>query len=103
MTRKKQLNDLVCYSHLRWEFVYQRPQHLMSRFARDRRVFFIEEHECGDIRAPKMKTRVSDGVRVVTPLSPRDVGERRATSAASQLVEQFFADQKIGDHLAWFY
>ncbi|HEX3129087.1 MAG TPA: hypothetical protein VH394_17270, partial [Thermoanaerobaculia bacterium] len=35
--------DLVCLSHLRWDFVYQRPQHLMSRFARDRRVFFFEE------------------------------------------------------------
>jgi UDP-galactopyranose mutase len=24
---------LVCFSHLRWNFVFQRPQHLMSRFA----------------------------------------------------------------------
>src|SRR5829696_5269410 len=35
--------DLVCLSHLRWDFVYQRPQHLLSRFARERRVFFVEE------------------------------------------------------------
>ena len=35
--------DLICLSHLRWNFVFQRPQHLMSRFARDRRVFFVEE------------------------------------------------------------
>jgi len=35
--------DLICLSHLRWNFVYQRPQHLMSRCARERRVFFIEE------------------------------------------------------------
>jgi len=35
--------DLICLSHLRWDFVWQRPQHLMSRFARDRRVFFVEE------------------------------------------------------------
>ena len=26
---------LICFSHLRWHFVYQRPQHLMTRFARD--------------------------------------------------------------------
>jgi len=32
---------LVCLSHLRWDFVWQRPQHLMSRFARDRAVFFV--------------------------------------------------------------
>ena len=35
--------DLVCLSHLRWNFVYQRPQHLLNRCARDRRVIFIEE------------------------------------------------------------
>ena len=30
-------HTLVCFSHLRWNFVFQRPQHLMSRFAEDRR------------------------------------------------------------------
>jgi len=35
--------DLVCLSHLRWNFVYQRPQHLLSRCAKNRRVFFVEE------------------------------------------------------------
>ena len=34
---------LLCLSHLRWGFVYQRPQHLMSRFARDYQVLFLEE------------------------------------------------------------
>jgi UDP-galactopyranose mutase len=37
------LPDLVCLSHLRWNFVFQRPQHLMTRAARERRVFFVEE------------------------------------------------------------
>jgi glycosyltransferase involved in cell wall biosynthesis len=36
-------NDLICFSHLRWNFVFQRPQHLMTRFAKQHRVFFIEE------------------------------------------------------------
>lgn len=31
--------DLVCFSHLRWDFVYQRPQHLLTRCAQIRRVF----------------------------------------------------------------
>ncbi len=35
--------DIICFSHLRWDFVYQRPQHLLSRFAKQGRVFFIEE------------------------------------------------------------
>src|SRR4029078_2002103 len=35
--------DLVCFSHLRWNFVYQRPQHRLSRTAKERRVFYVEE------------------------------------------------------------
>ena len=34
---------LFVFSHLRWDFVYQRPQHLLSRLATDRRVIYIEE------------------------------------------------------------
>ena len=41
--KREVLPDVVCLSHLRWNFVYQRPQHLMVRWARERRVFFIEE------------------------------------------------------------
>jgi hypothetical protein len=36
---------LVCFSHLRWDFVWQRPQHLLSRFGRDWAVAVVEEPE----------------------------------------------------------
>ena len=40
---------IVCFSHLRWNFVFQRPQHLLSRFAKKHDVLFIEEpvHHAG--------------------------------------------------------
>lgn len=34
---------VVVFSHLRWNFVFQRPQHLLSRLATRRRVVFVEE------------------------------------------------------------
>lgn len=37
--------SIVVFSHLRWNFVYQRPQHLLSRLAAKRPVFFVEEPE----------------------------------------------------------
>lgn len=37
------MGDIVCISHLRWDFVWQRPQHLLSRLARSGRVLFVEE------------------------------------------------------------
>ena len=35
--------ELVVLSHLRWTFVWQRPQHLISRLAANRRTWFVEE------------------------------------------------------------
>ena len=39
--------DLVCVSHLWWDWVWQRPQQLMSRLARHSRVFWVEEPRLG--------------------------------------------------------
>lgn len=39
------MDTLIVFSHLRWDFVYQRPQHLLSRLARNYRVLFFEEPE----------------------------------------------------------
>lgn len=35
--------DIVVFCHLRWDFVYQRPQHIISRLAKDHRVLVVEE------------------------------------------------------------
>lgn len=37
------LPDLVVLSHLRWNWVWQRPQHLISRLADSHAVWFVEE------------------------------------------------------------
>ena len=57
--------DLVCFSHLRWDFVYQRPNHLMSRAARDRRVFFIEEPVIAEDSSYRVQHR--ENVAIITP------------------------------------
>jgi glycosyltransferase involved in cell wall biosynthesis len=42
-TLQAQQYDMIVFCHLRWEFVYQRPQHLISRLSAFYRVLFIEE------------------------------------------------------------
>jgi UDP-galactopyranose mutase len=74
---------VVCFSHLRWAFVFQRPQHLMSRFARTGDVVFWEEPcflEPGS--SPRLESRVCavTGVTVATPQLPS--GETEATEQA---------------------
>jgi UDP-galactopyranose mutase len=60
---------IVAFSHLRWNFVYQRPQHLLSRLAAQRRVFFVEEPEL-DLNGPVRFER-STPEQNLTVLRPR--------------------------------
>jgi protoporphyrinogen oxidase/glycosyltransferase involved in cell wall biosynthesis len=39
---------IVVFSHLRWNFVFQRPQHLLTRLAQHYPVLFVEEPEHDD-------------------------------------------------------
>ena len=45
---------LVCFSHLRWDFVWQRPQHLLSRAAKHYRVLHVEEPKFEKGATPRM-------------------------------------------------
>ena len=67
--------DLICFSHLRWDFVWQRPQHLMTRAAAGRRVWFVEEAVDGE-RAALTRRTVERGVQVVRPVIPAGTGRR---------------------------
>jgi UDP-galactopyranose mutase len=66
------MNDpvLLVFSHLRWNFVFQRPQHLLSRLAQHWRIVYVEEPQpCpGDARLEV--TRVAPGIDVVVPHTP---------------------------------
>src|SRR5215211_9292166 len=69
--------DLICLSHLRWDFVYQRPQHLLSRCARDRGVFFVEEPVLDDDGLRLELTR-RDGVTLAVPHLPEGLSPETA-------------------------
>src|SRR5687767_5333905 len=59
---------LVVFSHLRWNFVFQRPQHLMTRLAADRAVLFIEEPVHDPNGPPRWElSRPTAGVTVAVP------------------------------------
>ena len=96
--------DLVCLSHLRWDFVYQRPQHLLSRCARDRRVFFFEEPHFGEGLSLDVR-RSEEGVMVVVPHLPESVrGKREEEEALLQaLLARLFAEHHVREHVLWYY
>jgi UDP-galactopyranose mutase len=98
------INDLVCFSHLRWDFVYQRPQHLLTRCARDRRVFFVEEPMFGTGSMRLDVTERDGGVRVVVPHLPEGLRSEVATTAVlKEMVRRLFLEQGIGEYVFWYY
>jgi UDP-galactopyranose mutase len=95
--------DLVCLSHLRWDFVYQRPQHLLTRCAEARRVFFFEEpvHDGGPLR---LEVKERGRVRVVVPHLPDGLTSEVAREAAQRSTfERMLADHGVKDYVLWYY
>ncbi len=75
--------DLMCFSHLRWNFVFQRPQHLMTRYARVQRVFFVEEPVFDEIAEPELSVEAQDGVSRGRAPSPFWAGRANRPSPVS--------------------
>ena len=94
-------SDLVCLSHLRWQFVFQRPQHLMVRFARERRVFYVEE-PIADTAEPYLNVAAKD-VCVLTPHLPASLSDAEQMRVIRRLLNAFFHSHGIEKPLLWLY
>jgi UDP-galactopyranose mutase len=97
---------LICFSHLRWDFVFQRPQHLMSRFADEMTVIFWEEPiEIGRHDTALLKVRSAEDypeVRVVTPHIPGGLDEERRNATLKRLLDAYTAGLSR-PIVAWYY
>ncbi|MBW8769785.1 MAG: glycosyltransferase [Gemmatimonadetes bacterium] len=103
---------IIVHSHLRWDFVWQRPQQLLSRLARRNEVLFVEEpiyyDDLGDSRL--MLSQPEPRVHRAVPMLPASLrGEYDASIAEiRELVRQeIAASGALGGRFArpiqWFY
>ena len=96
--------DLLCFSHLKWEFVFQRPQHLMCRAAETMRVFYFQEPSWADIDAPRLEvTLTEEGVHVARPVLPNGIDWAEYDPAMRRMVDRLVADHGIVAPILWFY
>jgi UDP-galactopyranose mutase len=99
------MNELVVFSHLRWGFVYQRPQQILSRVARTWRVLFVEEpvYSAGDPHAELAAP--APNVTVLTPHTPLTAPgfHDDQIPLLQKLVGQALAREQFGDYGAWLY
>ncbi len=95
---------LICFSHLRWDFVYQRPQHLLSRFAKTTEVIYFEEPIFGDATAkPELRTRREGAVTVAVPYLPEGMQHTEVLAAQRTMVNALVASVPLSDTALWYY
>lgn len=100
----------LCLSHLRWDLVFQRPHHILTRAARDFDVVYVEEPLTEAGVTPQLRTRQDkSGVTIVTPVLPEMLGADRAVGQAARdgvlrrLLDAFLARRGHDRLYLWYY
>ncbi len=96
---------LIVFSHLRWDFVYQRPQHLLSRLAKHYEVLFVEEPLRCEAGAWLDCREGAPGVTVLRPHTPVEAPgfHDDQLPLLRPLLSEHLAEQGITDYVVWFY
>ena len=96
--------DLICFSHIRWDFVYQRPQHLLTRFAYYNRVFIIEESLLdGKSNYYEIVDQKEKNIFVIRLYLSRELREDQKDNALKALIDSFMSTLNIKHYILWYY
>lgn len=95
---------IVCFSHLRWDLVFQRPQHMMTRLAADFDVTYWEEPRFdAACDSPRLdRSSVQGGVTRLVPVLPEGLDGAAIDAALGALLEAEVADKR-GQLVFWYY
>src|SRR3954469_21822856 len=95
-------SDMICFSHLRWGFVFQRPNHLISRAARRRRTFFVEEplQDAADGRCTLEIKELEPSLSVCVPHVPARMSASERVRAQRSLLEGLLRERRIQPEVA---
>lgn len=93
------MRNILCFSHLHWDFVYQRPQHLLTRFSRENNVYYFEEPRNGILDIYELD--MSDGVTIIKMYINEDLENR--TERLQKMIDRILEDQGIKTYSCWYY
>lgn len=94
---------VICFSHLRWDFVFQRPQHLLTRFAKRHDVLFIEEPVYDDGNPRFVITPKREGLKICVPHLPHGTDVSDLDNLLAGLLDRLLEEQGIEKYVAWYY
>ncbi|MDD3267314.1 MAG: glycosyltransferase family 1 protein [Burkholderiales bacterium] len=96
--------SLICFSHLRWDFVYQRPQHIISRFTKTYKVYYWEEPIFIDGCLPSLKIKsIDDDLIILTPQLPIGFRLTEINQIQRNLLDSFIEKNRINLEILWYY
>jgi UDP-galactopyranose mutase len=95
--------DFAVFSHLRWNFVFQRPQHLMTRCSGTNRVFYWEEPVFEAPAAFVEVREVNRKLKVAVPHLPSGLTHAEINRVQNFLVQELMAQQVVRDPVLWYY
>jgi glycosyltransferase involved in cell wall biosynthesis len=95
---------LICFSHLRWDFVWQRPQQLLTRGAAQFAVIFVEEPVFIEGATPTLTFAIREGgVVVVVPNLALGTGYEAALEQQASLLKSLLDLAGARQRVFWYY
>ena len=96
--------NLICFSHLRWNFVYQRPQHILSRFSNQYVTYYVEEYVVNDQEDGCDIYKTKEKVFVITPhLNGAAFSEVDKYARIEKIIKDLFSEEGINNYIFWYY
>lgn len=97
-------DNLLCFSHLRWDFVFQRPQHILTRFAKNYNVFYMEEPIFGQDQEPKLVTfKKTANLTILVPHLSAGLSDEEINLYTEKLLTNFLLGAKLEAWTFWYY
>lgn len=104
MTSLCETSDLLVFSHLRWDFIVQRPHHLVVRYAKFRRVYYIEEPVFGVTTEPRLFMKnPSPNIHLVIPYFPADMEPETTRIAMMNMISDLIEEENIQEFTSLYY
>lgn len=104
MIQRKNTMQLVCFSHLSWKFVYQRPQHVLSRFTDKYTVYYIEECVHSNEEDGYTVHVTDENVTVVVPHLKNSLQRKTNESKRIEnILNSLFDKYSITSYVFWYY
>jgi UDP-galactopyranose mutase len=101
-SRRPGKTEILCLTHLRWDRADARLCQLMTRFARQQRVFIMEEPIFeGDTTSLHVRDGGA-GILVATPWLPLGMRGAEATVAQRRLLDAWLDEHALQDFVAWY-